>query len=408
MFRSPRFVKNGKNVRAKGVKILFNDNYEFSNSTYSELDLVAGQDDSRLSISPLVVVKMLGWNSDRAAFAFDAIGFTDANKSIIRPDEPKPIEGRVCRRVDLFEKTVKPIVSKIKLMLKYEQNDQEGYQSYTQRFPGRRAEGPDEPPFYTCTTCHNEEHIYFKMTSYIEDSQTLCDQALSRVDFGNFRRSLLLRGLNGTFNHPKLHFAQEVPLEGSGENLHFKENSSKVGGLDATWIGERFETYRNGEDFNLSNYSGADREYLAKFIGQYKVVKFQNFSDPFHPADGAIITDNFNAGTYDSATNTYVGFKNDGVNLVQDALNPVDFLNNKSDFSPNNVSKAGILKVKDECIGPDGRGMRFTESNGLYYDPCNNNIEVSSNFERVKENYREAIIEWMKAEKAAYEAAGGN
>lgn len=407
MFRNPRFTGNAKNIIAKDLKLLMNENYEFSNSTYNELNVVAGTDGERLALAPLVAVKMFGENSDKVAFAFEQLGFTESEKSIIRPDEPAPILGRVCRRVDIFENTVKPIVSGIRLMRKYSENNMPGYQGYTDEYPGRRADTIDHPTLYTCTSCHNEEHIYFKMTSYIDDSQTLCDQALSRVDFANFRRSLLLRGLNGTFNHPKLHFIQDIPVTGSGENVQLRKNSNRAFGYDGTWIGDRFETYQNGTDFNLGDHSGENREYLEKFVGQLKVVRYQRVNDPFHPLDGEILTSNFNKGTYDPTLGTYVNFKNDGINRVS-TVSPVNFLNNKEALDPEDITDEAWFKVKDSCIANNGTGMGFTESNGLFYDPCNNNVEVGANFERVKEKYRELIIEWMKAEKAAFEAAQGN
>lgn len=394
VFRNPRFVGNTKNIKVKNIKVLINDRYEFTDSSYTKIDAVVGKENTTLTFSPLVALSINGLGNDTFKFVFEDLRSTDAPLSSLEDDAPVAVEGRECLNLSLFEATVMPILNRLRLVRKGD----DGYTEYTSslnNFPGTNRQGGANAQFYTCTTCHNEEHPYFKMTTFFDKSDVLCAQALSRVDFGNFERSLLLRGLNGTFNHPKLHFAESVSLTGSGNSRRFITDSSKVNGFDSSWSGARFDKYTNGNgvgQINLAAYSGTEREYLDKFIGQYQRTKSVRISDPFAVMDGntRLPGDSYDAGSAEIDKWTYAAT---GTNMFE-VINPEDFVAKQDDLNPASVTDGGLLKVKDACVN-----IAFAENNGVTTDPCNSNVDVITEFEITKTRYREAIINWMNEEK---------
>ena len=398
VFRNPRFSGNTQNIKVKNIKVMINDKYEFTDSSYTKIDAVVGTQERILTSAPLVALSINGLGSDTFKFVFEDLKTTSAPKSKLEDDAPVAIEGRKCKKLALFEATVMPILNRFRLIRKGE----DGYTDYSAResaYPGNDRDGATNPQLYTCTTCHNEEHPYFKMTTFFNNSEVLCEQALSRVDFGNFERSLLLRGLNGTFNHPKLHFIESVDLVGSGSSRRFKTNSAKVNGFDSSWAGKRFEKYSVGTgpgQINLGAYSGDDRAYLEKFVGQYIRTKPVLINDPFSRMDGEIRLpgDFYDGSSPDADKWTYA---TSGRNMVE-IIDPEDYLSNKDELSAENPLDEGAIKVKDSCID-----VAFNENNGVVTDPCNNDIDVTSEFEIIKTRYRESIINWMNEEKKAYE-----
>lgn len=395
IFRNPRFVGAANNLKFKNIKIFVNNQYEFANSTYTELDRVAGANSGILTYASLVALQLSGPQADVFAFTFEDLTPTQAAAEVILPDVPVPVVGRKCLKLPLFEGTVMPILNRFRLMLKAD------YEDYTaDDFPGRNSNDATNPTFYNCTTCHNEQHPYFKMTTFFNNSAVLCEQALSRVDFGSFEKSLLLRGINGTFNHPKLHFVENVGTSGSGDSATYRKDANKVNGFDSSWLGIRFEKYAQGtgpDQINLTGQTGDNLAYLRKFIGQYKRVKYRTIDDPFSADDGEIKTVNT---TYDAVTEEWTIAN--GLNEYTIA-NPGDYLNNKAAFNPASPGGDFPIKVKDTCIEKN-----FDTANGVTSDPCNNNVNVTAEFESIKANYRNAVINWMAREKAAYDAANGN
>lgn len=394
IFRNPRFVGNTKKIKVKNIKVLVNDKYEFTDSSYTKIDAIVGTEKTNLTYAPLVALSINGLGSDSFKFVFEDLKVTNANESTPEDDAPVAVEGRKCKNLALFEATVMPILNRFRLIRK----DADGYTDYTSDdgdFPGTTRQAGANPQFYTCTTCHTENHPYFKMTTFFNNSEVLCEQALSRVDFGNFERSLLLRGLNGTFNHPKLHFVESVDLTGSGNSRRFKTNSAKVNGFDSSWAGLRFEKYTSGTgpgQINLGAYTGAQRDYLNKFVGQYVRSKYIRINDPFSVEDGEIRLpgDSYDSGSVEQDKWTYA---TSGRNMME-IVNPEDFVSNQGDLNPNSVTSGGLIKVKDSCID-----VNFNENNGVVTDPCNSNVDVISEFEIIKTRYRNSIINWMNEEK---------
>jgi len=401
VFRNPRFVGNTQNIRIKNIKLLVNDRFEFSDSTYTKIDAVVGQNKVSLAFAPLVALAVNGLGVDSFKFVFEQIGTTSAEATIIEDDVPVPVEGRKCQNLALFEATVMPILNRLRLVRKGE----DGYTDYTAStgdFPGTNRGGGTNPQFYTCTTCHTEEHPYFKMTTFFDNSEVLCEQALSRVDFGNFERSLLLRGLNGTFNHPKLHFVESVDDTGSGNSTRFRTDSSKVNGFDSTWAGRRFEKYSVGTgtgQINVGAYSGAQRAYLEKFIGQYVRTQPVRISDPFSIRNGdtRLPGDSYDAASLEIDKWTYAA---NGRNMFT-VINPENFVGNQNDLRAESITDGGLLQVKDNCLG-----VAFSESDGVERDSCDlpvgSSVDVTSEFEIIKTRYRDLIINWMTEEKRSF------
>lgn len=411
VFRNPQFVGLTENLKVSDVKILVNDTYEFANSAYTKIDAVVGAEPRILTSSSLVALSILGTGTDTFKFAFKDIKTTSAPLTKPEDDVPKPVEGRECLNLALFEETVMPILNRFRLMLKYE----DGYQDYTDDrgdFPGTNRRAASNPTFYTCTTCHNEDHPYFKMTTFFDNSEVLCSQALSRVDFSNFEKSLLLRGINGTFNHPKLHFVERVDLTGSGNSRTFRKNSNKVNGFDSSWLGLRFDKYVRDNDENPNNnssnavvtipssLSSDDRAYLEKFIGQYQRAAYQRIDDPFAVRDGDILLpgDNYVAGPFDPENPDQWNYASSGTNEFR-IIDPYDYLNRKGDLDPDSPGDGGLIVVDSDCYDAP-----FNDDGGIFRDTCNNGVDASAEFESVKTNYREAVINWMREEKKSYDA----
>lgn len=368
IFRAPRIKDANTNVRFRNIKLLINNTFDFGNSTYTKLDrIVDGQDSGLITSAALMALHIGGPSVDSFAFVFEDIAATDQPAVAIDEDNPVPFEGRECQKLQLFERSVMPILNNFRLMFKAD------YRTYTSSdnngFPGRNGNAADNPVVYNCTTCHNEDHPYFKMTTFAdglapgqpipaEGLATLCKQALSRVDFGNFERSLLLRGLNGTFNHPKLHFIQDAQITGSGDSRRFVTSTSDPSGYATNFIGHRFEKDGNGE---------------------YLRISYRTYNDPTKTYDGEIMASN------DSFSTNQFG---------------VEILNSSGRNLYNNAAANtnGPFRVKSNCIDVD-----FVTSGGITQDPCNGNANYETEFENLKQKYRDAVINWMQREKDAYD-----
>ncbi|MAZ49299.1 MAG: hypothetical protein CME65_12120 [Halobacteriovoraceae bacterium] len=396
IFRNPRFVDGTRNFRFRNIKVLVNGNFELSNSTYSKLDRVTGPNSGILTYSPLVVLEVLGPASDEFAFVFEDLQYTNLPSSVLDEDAPVAVEGRKCKELALFEQSVMPILNQFRLVLKEE------YMDYTSSsFPGTNGNTAENMTFYTCTTCHNEDHPFFKMTTFFDNSQVLCEQALSRVDFGNFERSLLLRGINGTFNHPKLHFIQDVNITGSGTNRRFVASTSDASGFASTWRGNRLLRYTQGSNkaagqIDLNAYSGSDREYLEKFIGTFQRVRYRTYQNVQSPDNGDILTEN---GSVDNSNPDIPRYIQSGRSLY-DIRSPEDYLNRQDDWNSNNPTAEGEIAVNRDCMG-----VNFQNQSGTIVDPssCGNNGDYEQEFENIKTKYRDAVINWMEAEKRAFQ-----
>lgn len=411
IFRNPQIVGVSENVKVSDIKLLVNDTYEFANSAFTKINHVVGPTAQVLTTSPLVALSIAGTGSDTFKFAFGDLKNTSSSLTKVEDDVPVAVEGRRCLNLDLFKRTVKPIVSQIRLMKKIEDDDGIGYQTYSSEsgeFPGVNRAAKTSPVIYTCTTCHKEDHPYFKMTTF-DDDEVLCAQALSRVDFDNYEKSLLLRGINGTFNHPKLHFLESIPVEGSGADLTFKSNANKVNGFDSSWLGLRFAKYSVGTgvgQINLSAYTGSTRVYLEKFIGQYQRIRYQRINDAFSVRNGDVKLplDIENALPFDPEFPDRWQYATSGQNLTE-VINPEDFVNNQEDLNPANPTSGGPIRVlgTEDSDPVNCIDKPFQLVNGVYEDTCHNNVNAFSEFENVKTVYRDTVVNWMNEEAKAAE-----
>jgi hypothetical protein len=403
-FRNPNFVNNTKNIKVQNIKVTINDKYEFTDSAYTKINQVVGTEKTNLTYAPLIALSINGLGNDSFQFVFEDLKQTNASLTPTADDAPQVFEGRSCKKLTLFKNSVMPILNRFRLIRK----DDDGYTDFsrdTNMSPGRGRDNGSNPQFYTCTTCHNEEHPYFKMTTFFNNAQVLCDQALTRVDFGSFEKSLLIRGLNGTFNHPKLHFVESVGTTGSGGSLNFRKNTSKVNGFDSSWAGFRFEKYTTGTggiqngQINLNAYTGTQRSYLQKFIGQYVKIGNVRINDPYSVRNGDT---RLPGDTYDSESEnldkwTYDN-NNNALNMTY-TVNPESFVARQGDLNPANIVAGGVIKIKDDCLG---RG--FVDDNGVLMDSCKSaeaDKTVINEFESIKTRYRNAIINWMREEAKA-------
>ncbi len=232
MFRNPRFViPSGKNVAVRNLGIKVNNLPRLTDNSFEKIDMVAGGGGQVFTYASLMVLKDLGLEQDQFRFTFQDVSLTSANLEQIDADVAAPIEGRECLALDQFTKDVVPVLDSTRLIRK----DQ--YEDYLRGYPGEEGDNETRPNVYTCTTCHNNQHPYFKMTNFKDDPALFCSQALSRVDFNSYGNSLLLRGINDTFNHA------------GGEILYFIEKKESNGSV--SWIGDFVK--RNGK-FNQKRY----------------------------------------------------------------------------------------------------------------------------------------------------------
>lgn len=422
-FRNPRIVGNTRRIKVKNIKVMVNDKYEFTDSSYTKINRVVGTEGKIMTYAPLIALSINGTGSDTFKFVFEDLKVTNAPVTVDVNDEPVPVVGRKCNELDLFKNSVFPILNEFRLIRKSDNND-DSYLEFTaddRLSPGRDRNGGSNPTFYTCTTCHNEDHPYFKMTTFFDangptDEQLalLCEQALSRANLDNFERSLILRGINGTFNHPKLHFVENVNTSGtsSGGNrgFRFRTNANRPNGWDTPtgenqgFVGFRFAKYTQdfsgapdpGEVYVDPGLSAAQQTYLRKFIGQYQRIGYTRINDPLTRRNGQIRlpgdNSNGNPGALDGDTWTYAG---NGLNM-HFILQPNNFVNRMGDMDPDSMDDGGVLRIKDSCLD-----RSFASVNGQDVDPCNGNIPVRNEFEVIKTKYRDAIINWMEAEKNA-------
>ncbi len=523
-FKNPRFVGNKANIKVQNIKILINDKFEFTDSAYTKIQQVVGTNKTNLTYAPLIALSINGLGNDSFSFVFQDLKIVNLKETVPDDDIPVAVNGRECKELALFKASVKPILNRFRLIRK----DDDGYKEYTEStnmYPGRDRGNGSNAQFYTCTTCHNEQHPYFKMTTFLDNDDVLCKQALSRVDFSNFDKSLMIRGLNGTFNHPKLHFVESVPLvgsiPGSGANrsLRFRTNSNKVNGYDSSWAGARFQKYSefanpngdidndgiknsldvdmdgdlmladgdtvnnvdsdndgiinqvdpdddndgildeddddddndgvndivdndndndgiadasdpdwdndgwldavdtdddgdgvldidetkininakvvNAEGQIVDKFNDSEKAYLRKFIGQYVRVDHVRIRDFYSRRDGDIRLpgDSYDPESLELDKWTYA---RNGLNMIQ-VKRPENYVKRQNDFSPNSPTSGGLIKVKESCVG-----VAMNNNDGTLTDPCNDNEVVIEEFEDIKTRYRNAIINWMKAEAKAH------
>lgn len=203
VFRNPRFITTPRdfNLAVKGIKVFINGKWNYPDATYKDIDVVTG-DNKVLTYAPLVAL-VVGAD-DLIHFEFENISTTTAALTPIYPkgSNAAPVVDRRCNDLDYFVKNVKPILRSVKVSLNTD------IDAVVNAYPGGpRTNRSISPQTYNCISCHTQNHPYFKMSTFTNDEE-FCREALSRVDFDVFAQSLIVRGINGTGNHPKFVFIE--------------------------------------------------------------------------------------------------------------------------------------------------------------------------------------------------------
>lgn len=441
IFRNPRFISPSSNLKVTNIKSFINDQFSFTDTTYTKINYTVGAD-RVLTYAPLVALSYNGKYSDKFGFSFDVLKKSSDSLSDIDPkgSVSKSIEGRKCKNLDLFVKTVKPILKQARLMRKDE------YSDYVDDFPGDRRGDARIPTMYQCISCHTQDHPYFKMTTF-ENDELLCEQALSRVDFGNYFQSLIIRGINGTYNHPKLHFMEELVFKKETASSDFSSfslkptsnddfsefrafvakqhalNSSYIenkalkpdgnyesSGIVSKWTSNHFDVYTKEDiGINTTNYDSLStkQKKMANFVGQFKRASYKRipelenmvYYDPF-------IHDELVGDILSEKDNVSTGVFNDRAYSMYSTMsvsNKVD--SEDSDFSwtryldPLRSNFSAELRVRKDgsnhIMTQDGKKL-FNLPNSMTTDS-----DVEEEFERVKQKHRMAIIRWIRAEDNA-------
>ena len=437
IFKGPRFYFEGSNSQrklyVKSVRGLINGKHSFTDSTYTDIDYILGLG-RVITYAPLVTLipDPTDYDNDKFSFAFEELKVVEADDyTELNPkgESATVSDGRECLELSLFVNTVKPILKYARVSLA------DDYNSFVSDFPGSAGANGTSLETYRCMTCHNEDHPYFKMTTFDFNDDILCKQAISRVDFENFYQSTIVRGINGTNNHPQFNFIEEFQLSSdeSTWKTHDGEDNyldgfamNEASGLQTRYVHGPAAIFTKselglGSASDYSSLSEANKT-KAQLIGSFKRIEYL-----------MIPTDPDEIGGYNDLLHYDLLGTKRGEN---DIIDP----NHDPDLGENNENEDTDPLYLDR--GDAGRAMylhpsstaymdnpkAFTTSNRnlvgltlLYSKDSNNHrtstldyrgdlsgtntkAELTEEFERVRTKYREAIINWIRAEDAAYKA----
>ena len=403
IFRNPR-ISSPTSISIKKIRVFVNGTTSFSDATWNNIDIVAG-DDQVITFSPLIALTKYNPDTDFFHFTFEKLAKTDKTISELDPrgTAPRLVEGRKCRELDLFLNTVKPILRNTRLMLK----DEMGINEYLNDFPGSNRDARNSPNTYQCMTCHNDTHPYFKMTTF-DYPEILCAQALSRVDFSNYRESLLVRGLDGSGVHPKLHFIEELQYAADSKSVVGYDPNNGVRILDgqiknqfsastpayfSKWLPNYYFGIYSKEDLGVdatwANNSESKKNFARNFLGQFKRITYNKIPDlkgqTYYEAfihdilKGEIETENDNLST--------------GV-FVRNSRNSYNLLNLKeSDSDAILNDKPLALNVKK-----DANNKILRSGNKTVFDTTLSSDDMNNKVEDLKDKYRNVIIDWIEKE----------
>lgn len=403
IFRNPRIISPNANIAVQGIKVYINGATSFTDASWTNINLTAG-DGQIMTFASLLAMMPQNKATDYFQFAFDKISKTTASISELDPRGTAPvlIEGRKCRELDLFLNTVKPILRNARLMLK----DGNGIEDHLLRFPGSNRQGLNGQQMYQCMGCHNDNHPYFKMTTF-DYPEILCAQALSRVDFTNYRDSLLVRGLDGSGVHPKLHFVEELQYDANTTTvIPYNENDGarilagqiKNQATTATpayfskWItGYYFNTYTQndlGLSATWSANSDAKKALARSHMGQLKRIKYgiiPNLSTyPFYePFVHDMLKDRIQTELDDLGTGV---FNDRTFNLY-------------STYIPTAPETEGAMNNRpiDIKVVKDGNKIRIVNGKKVF-STTESEDEMNNKLEDLKANYRNVILNWISKE----------
>lgn len=267
---NPRIISS-RNVRVQFIQPVLNGVTHDNDAAFSIIDKVTGTEGHILRRQSMVILKDKGIGEDLLSFRFGILRPTDEEPTRRDDDAPAPVETRQCLAPEMFNRKVKPIFKVFQMVR------QEDYNNFMERFPGNGNDIAASPNLYSCTGCHKNDHPLFPMSSF--DDTVLCQQGLSRADFVNPERSVLVRGINGSYGHPQLYPLQDPVPTNDGYEVLMYQNQPLLNGNEpayrSTWKG-RFTKYAAG-DAVMSETGRSEDEIRAirKNIGAYKRIQFQ-------------------------------------------------------------------------------------------------------------------------------------
>jgi hypothetical protein len=424
VFRNPRFstIPRTFNLRLKGIRVLINGKYNYPDATYNNFEAVVG-DNQVLTYAPLVA--LTNGTNDLISFKFDELKVTTEALSTLYPKgtPPAPIEDRRCNDLDFFIKNIKPILFNAKVVL------EEDFKDYMKEFPGTPRDGAREAQTYNCVSCHTANHPYFKMSTFSNNEQ-LCREALSRVDFQNFYQSLVIRGINGTGNHPKFVFAEKfVPGSDGNFKLHdegqdYMEGRYKnpVGIASNLYPGPMMLWSKSDLGISKTRYSDltATEKSKAAYIGQFRKVSIK-----------MIDMDVVNYVWYKPEVHDQLLFDPEDPSRLTNVLSSLDVINpnpaiGKIDGNRNRGSRIYVIENYDSKGLPVSNGVsprngltplkaglkQYTanaepalDRNSIDYisssPEVNSQTEMWQEYETLRDYYREKVIEWIRRENTA-------
>ncbi len=421
-FRNPRVIGNKSNVIVSGISVSISDVYSKTNTSYADIDFIAGTEGEPITNSSLLAQEIFGPEQDFFKFSFELIKTSSGAESNIPKEDLTPFNNRECKHLDQFEKTIFPILTQFKLVYRHEDDGDNTYNFY--RMPGSGRADATSMQFFTCTSCHNEDHPYFKMTTFFERNQDgslktesikkLCSQALSRVKFDSPATSLLLRGFEGKANHKRLHIVQEAtPTKSGNYYTGYQGKTNSVDGYKSVWRGMRFQKY-TAADLNLSAYSGSNRAYLEKFEGLYKIYRYNRVNDPAAvdsdgrtSINGDIMVQGDDAGFTTSVNIDGVSnhiYPEDNTRNKYYVFDPRSELSKSAEdrFNPARTVSTDMNANNNKILMADGcQNTRMAIVDGVTRDPCFGNADADKEFDEVKNSYRDVILNWINREKAS-------
>ncbi len=424
IFRNPRFVSPNANIAVKGIKLLINGSASYTDASWNTIDVTTGND-KILTFAPLITLiknGVYGVDGDVFQFVFDKLEKSTKVVAELDPRGSLPIivDGRKCRKLALFLNSVKPILRSARLMLK------DDIASYNNDFPGSNRNSSNTPQMYQCMTCHNDTHPYFKMTTF-NYPEVLCAQALSRVDFSNYRNSLLVRGIDGTGIHPKLHFVEELQYTNLKDSIvayntndgarilsgQFQNLAPDSPAFFSKWIANtHFTTYTQDNlglaslaTWTTSTPSNAEQNLARAFVGQFKRIQYAivpNLAEEIVPATNPIT---YVYPLYEPLVHqTLIG----RILLELDNLVTMNFpiggFNKYNIYTPSTVDVAGPAAVNSVLGRPVDLNGTKNAAGDLIFNANPSADVINDTYEALKSKYRDVILEWIKQEDEAFKA----
>lgn len=423
VFRNPRFITSPRdfNLHVKGIKVFINGKWNYPDATYKDIDVVTG-DNKVLTYAPLVAL-VVGAD-DLIHFEFEKLEVSTESLTPIYPkgSNASPIVDRRCNDLDYFVKNVKPILRNVRVSLT---ND---LTNFFNGYPGGpRTDNTVPPETYNCISCHTQNHPYFKMSTFSNDEE-FCREALSRVDFDVFAQSLIVRGINGTGNHPKFVFIERF-VNGNDDNFRMHDNkndylngytrnpsgiaSQLVPGAIKLWTkadlgvtGTNYDSLSPADQAKIQKNGlyrrVADRKIDMNVLSYVWYVPDQHYKLLYDMADGTL--DN-TLSAYDQIVNNVIDGKlHTNRNQSPKVIDEISFDGNGVPYAAApgddaSVSLKGGRKAYNALGTPETFDMTRANIDYVSTTPGNDPVtEMSRVYELQRDYYREKVINWIRRE----------